>query len=318
MVFIMDDKLKIIGFCGRKRSGKGELANALKEKYEAEVLSVANYLKTLCSNILGFDLSAMERMKDDNSEFLLHPDNRWYSIINNETDIDIDTIRNEIEDVTFTNVRQMLQVIGTDLIRKYLPEWHINKLKEDIIKYRSIGKIVAIDDVRFPNERATIERLGGSCYFIIRPKNDLISNHISENSLKWQMFDDRHIIINEYSLEEYQENFIRYYESNMSVSEKPYLLWSDLKWKYEHLEHNFGTERTDLVDEILKQNIYKKEFVNHGIIILKIKSEEMERNLLKEVYNRTDTNSWLFLNFQSRVHYLINDPLIIENFKKYL
>ena len=56
-----------------------------------------------------------------------------------------------------------------------------------------------IDDVRFPNERKMIEELGGTCWFIIRPKLDNVSNHLSETALKWQEFEN--IIVNDKSLE---------------------------------------------------------------------------------------------------------------------
>ena len=92
----------------------------------------------------------------------------------------------------FKNTRELMQFIGTDLIREYCSDWHINKVRE-IIETNG-DKNFVIDDVRFPNERELIESLGGTLWFVVRPKLDNVSNHISETALKWQEFDN--IIVN--------------------------------------------------------------------------------------------------------------------------
>lgn len=45
------------------------------------------------------------------------------------------------------------------------------------------GKDYVIDDVRYPNEKKLIDRLGGDCWYIVRPQINNISNHESETSL---------------------------------------------------------------------------------------------------------------------------------------
>jgi hypothetical protein len=58
----------------------------------------------------------------------------------------------------------MLQFIGTDYIRKYNKDWHVNKIREMIDENTNY----VIDDVRFPNEKKLIEDLGGDCWFVTR------------------------------------------------------------------------------------------------------------------------------------------------------
>ena len=125
---------KIFAFAGRKRSGKGLLSLGLKEKMDnVVILTIANYLKELCCNILGIDdISTLNEWKDNGHTFEYTPNDRWFNLISKSTGISIDIIKKEIGDILFTGVRQMLQVIGTDLIRKYCPNWHIDKLTEDI------------------------------------------------------------------------------------------------------------------------------------------------------------------------------------------
>jgi hypothetical protein len=110
-----------------------------------------------------------------------------------------------------TTVRDVLQKIGTELIRKYNPLWHVNKLVENIKNAES--NLVVVDDIRFPNEREAVEKLGGQVFFIIRPDLTVqVSQHSSETSLFWHHFDDKHILLN-YSTEKFLcEQFTEIYD----------------------------------------------------------------------------------------------------------
>ena len=98
--------------------------------------------------------------------------------------------------VKFKTVRQLLQFIGTDLIRKYNTNWHVNRIRKMIDK----NKNYVFDDVRFKNELNLVKELGGECWFIIRPIINNVSNHESETSLTWRDFGNKIIINNSHSL----------------------------------------------------------------------------------------------------------------------
>jgi hypothetical protein len=113
----------------------------------------------------------------------------------------------------FDDIRSVLQYVGTDILRKYNNNWHVEKMIQNIKKAPS--DIVVIDDVRFPNEYEAINDLGGTTFFIIRPDlNISISNHISETSLSWQNFKDDRIIINMFDLNFLFQEFDFYLNTN--------------------------------------------------------------------------------------------------------
>ena len=185
----------ILGLCGRMRSGKTELAKVCVEKGFTK-LYFALPLKQLCADILDVSIDELNRLKGDNTDISLQLNDDICKILSEETDIPLDVVKETCLGKTISTVREMLQFIGTDLIRQYNKDWHVNRIREMInpdINY-------VIDDVRFPNEKKLIEELGGDCWFIIRPTLDNVSNHESETSLSFNDCWNR-IIINDGTLQ---------------------------------------------------------------------------------------------------------------------
>ena len=305
-------KLRLIGFAGRKRSGKTSLSKIMEKHYNAVTITAANYLKQLCAELLSVTLDELNVRKDDGTTFSRYSNEEWSKIISNATGIGVNDINETIGGVEFTTVRQLLQVIGTDLIRKYKPSWHVDKMREDIIKQLDDGRIVTVDDIRFENEVKTIKSLGGECFFIIRPCNLYISNHISEQSLSWLMFDKRNIIINDGIFDILESNFIWHYENDFADNPSSQLLLSEKPGYTENMNIRFGTEKNELVNEILKQNKDSEVFLKRGIITFTPTSEEMNREFMHEVYN-SEPNGNVGLH-----QYMMYNPIINENLKIYL
>ena len=185
----------ILGLCGRMRSGKTELAKVCVEKGFTK-LYFALPLKQLCADILDVSIDELNRLKGDNTDISLQLNDDICKILSEETDIPLDVVKETCLGKTISTVREMLQFIGTDLIRQYNKDWHVNRIREMInpdINY-------VIDDVRFPNEKKLIQELGGDCWFIIRPTLDNVSNHESETSLSFNDCWNR-IIINDGTLQ---------------------------------------------------------------------------------------------------------------------
>lgn len=301
---------KIIAFAGRKRSGKGILSNVIKENNDKTVIiTIASYLKLLCCDLLCIDYNTLNERKDNGYTFSIKPNDRWYNIINKKTNISIENIKNEIAEKEFTTIRDMLQIIGTDLIRKYNPLWHVNCMVEDINSYGDEYTIV-IDDVRFPNEREAIEKLGGRVFFIIRPNWFDVSNHISETSLKWNQFNDDNIIINDIPKEDLLEYFrISYALDFKNNKDNPIYLSNNLHFKLE-CNVDFPKINNELLKEILTQNYNDVRFKTKGIIRYYASSRKKANEFNNLVLNN-DCQNW-------KRNFVIYNPLINENLKMFI
>lgn len=272
----MTERSKIIAFAGRKRSGKGMLAKGMREySPNVVIIAVADSLKFLCCKLLNRTYDELNQMKDDGTIFEAKVDDYWVSTIKHEVKISDNIIRNEIGGRVFTNVREVLQIIGTDLIRKYSPDWHIDKTIEHIKSYGD-DKIVVVEDVRFPNEKRRIEEIGGDVYFIIRPNYWDVSNHPSEKALKYTDFCDDHIIINDYSKEQMVTYFNALYftDEYINGNECPILLSAN-PWYSEHVmditSNDFASRlnRQNIIKKVIEQNKGRALFREKGIITFK-------------------------------------------------
>lgn len=170
----------IIAFAGRMRSGKTELAKVC-ESMGYRKLYFALPLKQLCADILDVSIEGLNRAKNEGTDIGLYLGDDICTILSEETDIPLEQVRETCYGKTINNVREMLQFIGTDLIRKYNTDWHVNRVREMI----DTNYDYVIDDVRFPNEKKMVEGLGGTCWFVTRTTFDNVSNHESETSITW-------------------------------------------------------------------------------------------------------------------------------------
>ena len=304
---------KIIGFAGRKRCGKTTLANLLQQEENAIIITIADYLKHLCCELLNMSYEELIDKKDNGYVFDVVPDERWFNIINKKTDIDTYNIQKELENKHITSVRETLQIIGTDVIRKYNENWHVQKMIDEIESY-SDDKLIVIDDVRFPNEREAILNLSGDVFFIVRPNVSDVSNHSSETALRWQNFDKRHIILNDNITEEkFKLDFLIHYRNNFDffIMKSIFLYENENYLKCSDFGTNYNSDK-ELIDDILRQNKDKKLFNEYGIIRYKTYS----RHLAKEYVEKVD-NAIKYIEDRCN-EFITCNPLIIENLKIYL
>ena len=312
------NKLKIIGFAGRKRSGKTTLAKYLKNEENAIIITIANFLKYLCCDLMNMSYEELNEKKDNGYTFDVVPDNRWFNIIDKRTHIGIDNIKKELQNVHITSIRQLLQVIGTDVIRKYNENWHVEKMIEEIQSY-SEDKLIVIDDVRFPNERDAILRLSGEVFFIVRPNSLTISNHPSETALKWHNFSFDKVIINNYPNEEefitnfkvhYTNDFETFIPKSLLVSENMNYVMSCGYFGCQ--EHEDISAYKDLLDDIIRQVKRDKLFWDYGVIRYKTCTESLANKYITRVDNNIK-----YLDVHCN-EFITCNPLIVENLKIYL
>ena len=282
----------IIGLCGRMRSGKTEIAK-ICEEYGYEKLYFALPLKQLCADILDISIDELNRAKNEGIDIGVTIGKDICDILSEETEIPLDVVTETCDGVLISNVRQMLQFIGTDLIRKYKTDWHVNRIRAMIDE----NKNYVIDDVRFPNEKKMIEDLGGDCWFVTRTTLDNISNHESETSLTWKDCWNK-VIINDTTLSNLQfkwETFISNYERSRAIRDK----------EFNRILEN-GSQ-----DEITPLSIYDMMLLHKALFTYTPKLIEKE-NVKKITMNEDKT---VFITYQDDTLEMIDNPLSIEDVK---
>lgn len=300
----------IVGFAGRKRSGKSQISKFLKRERNFHIVTVADGLKHLSCRLLDCDMETLNRMKDDGTEFSLPVKGKVIEMILSELSVTEevkDSLRNEYDGLVFTNVRQILQMVGTDFIRKVDPLWHVRKMVETI-KNLGPDADVAIDDVRFPDERKAIENLGGEVYFIIRPTFFGISNHSSEIGLSFRDFDKEHIIINDGSVERLEKCFDDFLNGIVSIS----TLYDGIG---DGINRDFGCKLTSVVKDVLEQNLARDAFMTNGIITYETNEYGKAYKFIEEAYDGEYSNKHDRFPNVNHKRFVIYSPFVVENMK---
>ena len=282
----------IIGLCGRMRSGKTEISK-ICEEYGYEKLYFALPLKQLCADILDISIDELNRAKNEGIDIGLTIGKDICYILSEETEIPLDVVTETCDGILISNVRQMLQFIGTDLIRKYNTDWHVNRIRAMIDE----NKNYTFDDVRFPNEKKMIEDLGGDCWFVTRTTLDNISNHESETSLTWKDCWNK-VIINDTTLSNLQfkwETFINNYERSRAIRDK----------EFNRILEN-GSE-----NDITPLSIYDMMLLHKAFFTYVPKVYDKEN--IKKITMNEDKS--VFITYQDDTLEMVDNPLSIEDIK---
>ena len=286
----------IISFAGRLKSGKTELAK-ICENYGYKKLYFALPLKQLCADILDISIDELNNLKTNNTDISLYLGKDICDILSTETEIPYGDVTSCCFDKTIHTVREMLQFIGTDLIRRFNKDWHVNKVREMIDKETNY----VIDDVRFPNEKKMIEELGGHCWFITRTTLDNISNHESETSITWQDCWNR-LIINDSTLPKLQfkwEVFMDNYQKSCEMRDK----------EFERILNN-GLNNNDISPlSMLDVLMISKAMFTYSPM-------EFKKDEIKKVTMNEDKS--VFVTYNDDTIKIIENPLNIEELKKFL
>lgn len=146
----------IIGFSGKKQSGKTTAVNDLWDRLgQVTRLSFADALKdTVTDLFLPSDVSV--DWDSDAFKSITHPCGKTY--------------------------RELLQVFGTDWCRNLWPDVWVNALLKRLENYDD-HDIILIGDCRFPNEVKAIQDLGGKVIRLTRAPFADQDQHESETAL---------------------------------------------------------------------------------------------------------------------------------------
>ena len=180
----------IIAFAGNKGHGKSTACDILA-KHGYQVINFADPLKMMAVELTGvplndcYDLEAKERERyfkitaDDFSQLL-----KRYAIYNTPS------VLQTGGDFFFKSLRQVLQFIGTELLREADKNYWINQLMSKIDPRQNY----TVGDLRYGNEKDAIEAAGGVVIRVIRPSLELPKDTHPSELID---FDCRYTIINE-------------------------------------------------------------------------------------------------------------------------
>lgn len=177
----------IIGISGKINSGKSTFANLLVAK-GFQKFSFADWMKQYCAAIYGVPIDWMydQTMKEDTSRM-------WNigSLVNDLRELEqmgysADECRRLIANLDvilgrhyFVSLREMLQFVGTEYLRKLDPNFHVKRTVEHLYT----DKNYVCDDLRFPNEADALRGKGASLIRVDRPTHSDTGTHPSEIAL---------------------------------------------------------------------------------------------------------------------------------------
>lgn len=188
----------IIAFAGKMRSGKGVAAHCLEDHYGYTYIEVADRLKEICVELTGLsDINELNEYKNNGKTIDLMFNFEVCNKLAELAEIPPEFVIKKMYGRHIVNVRVLLQMLGTDVLRAYNEDWHVYHLVDKIMSLRKQNKPVVIGDVRFPNEKLTIEGIGGEVYYVEMKNYEIFNQHPSESSLSVNDFDIDHVIYNE-------------------------------------------------------------------------------------------------------------------------
>lgn len=177
---------KVIGFCGTKGVGKDTAADALLEEGWARV-RFSQALKEITAEAFGIKPLFLEdpAFKDMEFEEKLVLDKKDVDNLLDRLPLEINELQQQCITTdmigrVFTTPRELLQYVGTDVVRNQVDVngW-VEIARRKIQDWFSRGVNVVVTDVRFPNEADVVTKLGGK---LVKINRDTLSddNHESE------------------------------------------------------------------------------------------------------------------------------------------
>lgn len=175
--------------------------------------------KTTAARILcGYDLSFAKPLKEAVKILFLLTEDQLYTLVG----------KNTVDPRWGVSPRELLQWIGTDVIRKRFPGHWVRLMEHRVRGLQDrVGKtaLITVDDVRFEDEAELIRKLGGVVVHIVGRKaevEDHTADHKSEQGIMFMTGDE--VIDNSGTTEELQRKLRRFtdYERTTSLSEEDY------------------------------------------------------------------------------------------------
>lgn len=166
----MDNRF-IFGASAKKQGGKSTFLEMLSSKFGTENVEVIRMADCLKETVIA-----------------CFTPYKWEMAVE---DLDSDEVKNSMLPCGKT-IRQVLQVVGTDMFRGIWEDCWINAWKRRVLD--STAEIILVPDVRFPNELRAVQEMGG---FVIRLTRAPFANedqHESETALDQVEYDSMYVL----------------------------------------------------------------------------------------------------------------------------
>lgn len=175
----------LIGFTGKKLAGKDTAYRRLRQIFGERVrrVSFADKLYRSAAAALGVTVEQLDAWKTD-------PDVRIQIVRLPENGSGAYTGHPLI--LKSLGVRAYLQLYGTEAHRDIFGDnFWVDQLQDDFAKHDTDNSIVAVTDVRFPNEARRVLESGGTVVQVIGPDEVEFTRdaHVSESGLPAELID---------------------------------------------------------------------------------------------------------------------------------
>lgn len=291
-----DFMFKIVALSGRKGSGKSEISSKLINDGFIKI-SFADWMKQKLSIFFDIDIKYFYdfRFKESKLEEIgLDPIN-WNIDLAKKFSSFIDEEFNLNKTCHITTLRQLMQFVGTELLRDKDIFFHIKKTLSNLDE----NKKYVCDDLRFKNELDYLRSFTKSltAVYISRPFNwENISNHESEIDLKWNNFSN--IIFN-------------IYDSADEFINKNY---------FNILNNKFNNDFNINIDSNINAfNSYSNVLTEHLIVAFLHKTKQLGYNFINNTLYFDKYNAFNWLNSTKKSFYLSHSNINLNlsyNFSK--
>ncbi len=274
----------IISLSGRKGSGKTTLAQVC-EKHGYQILNFGDELKKLTCKMLNITMEYLSDNKNNvinTGDFYLNDQKEFL-----KKELGINDNYNFLLEKKVKTYRELLQYLGTEVIRTIDSDWHIKKIDNYIKENNLLDKNIVFADTRFKNELNYIKSLPNSiCWYILSPFNFKdISNHVSETELNWMLFED--ILLNENNYK-----IIYNWSNYLETFDKQYL---KIKYEVPYIPYTQCTSGSNFEILVFNKKLY-------------LKINEQTKNFIRDFEFEVNIG---------KNYYVIENPYIIETIKLY-
>jgi len=195
----------LVALAGRQGSGKTTLANDLR-RGGFKRLSFAGRLKSLVAAVYGWDEESL--YTEDGKQGKLDKPVKWGLFEAEHLGALVKATRPlRSEKREFATRREALQYVGTDVLRAYDDQFHLNSVREQVAAEPNADFV--LDDCRFLNELQVMRELDAIPVFVMRPDRYQYSNHKSESELRRRHF--RYVVLNDRSQADFVRGFHKLY-----------------------------------------------------------------------------------------------------------
>jgi hypothetical protein len=181
----------LIAFAGKKFAGKDTAAEILIKKHGFISIRLADSLKDMCSSCFVVKREDMDDPKLKESPFtkpIIINNNHVNLLLLRLKYLGIEVTEQQEEQLRkfigteLVSIRNLLQFVGTDMIRTHIDDNIWLKLFDKKLKELQHDNII-VTDARFKNERDHLRNMGAILCYVHRPNNESVDSHKSENEL---------------------------------------------------------------------------------------------------------------------------------------